>query len=111
MTRRLEIAAATQSDHIIDNYISFGEIPPEAQACVRQRLDGILDDALRIASAPHRGAGHDDLLPELRHLALGKATLWFTIDAAPRLIRILAVFLGAQDQQRRTLIRLLEPRR
>jgi len=48
--------------------------------------------------------------PGLRQLTLSKATFWFIADETSGLIRILAVFFGAQDQQRRMLIRLLERR-
>ncbi|MDR0810505.1 MAG: hypothetical protein LBE86_15510 [Gemmobacter sp.] len=46
----------------------------------------------------------------MRQLAFGKATFWFTVDEAEGLIRVLSVFFGGQDQQRRMLIRLLERR-
>ena len=38
-------------------------------------------DAERLAMAPMRGFVHDDLLPGLRHLALGQAIYWFQICA------------------------------
>ncbi|KFI28383.1 KluB [Haematobacter massiliensis] len=97
-------------DHLIDSYISFGESPVEASERAAQRLSEILEDSHRIATAPFRGQSHDDLLPGLRHLALGKATFWFTVDDDEGVIQILSVFFGGQDQQRRILIRLLERR-
>lgn len=48
------------------------------------------------------------MLPGLRQLPLGKATFWFIADDVTGLIRILAVFYGPQDQQRRMLVRLLK---
>lgn len=98
-------------DHLINSYISFGDSPTEATQRATQRLEEILDSSLRIATAPFRGQCHDDLLPGLRQIAFGKATFWFTVDDAERVIRILSVFFGGQDQQRRMLIRLLERRR
>lgn len=111
-----DFAAAAERDfaliqgHLIDSYIAFGETPAEAAGRAAQRVSGILDDALRIATAPFRGQRHDDLLPGLRQLAFGKATFWFAVDEAEGLLRVLAVFFGGQDQQRRMLLRLLEPR-
>lgn len=116
MTWRIEFAAEAERDfalildHLIDSYIAFGESPAEAAGRAAQRLAEMLDDSLRIAAAPFRGPRHDDLLPGLRQLAFGKATFWFTVDEAEELIRVLSVFFGGQDQQRRMLIRLLERR-
>lgn len=116
MTWRIEFATAAEHDfalirdHLVESYISFGDSPAAAAEQAGRRLLGIFDDAQRIATAPHRGSRHDDLLPGLRQLTLGKASFWFIADESFGLIRILAVFFGAQEQQRRMLIRLLEPR-
>ena len=116
MILRIEFAAEAERDfalildHLIDSYIAFGESPAEAMGRATQRLSEILDDSLRIATAPFRGQRHDDLLPGLRQLAFGMATFWFTVNEAAGLVRVLSVFFGGQDQQRRMLIRLLERR-
>lgn len=116
MNWRIEFAGDAERDfelildHLIDSYASFGDSPSEATQRAIQRLENILDDLLRIATAPHRGQRHDDLLPGLRQLAFGKATFWFTVDETEGLIRVLSVFFGGQDQQRRMLVRLLERR-
>lgn len=116
MTWRIEFAAAAERDfalirdHLVESYAAFGDSPAEAAERAAHRLAVILDDSLRIATAPHRGSRHDDLLPGLRQLTLGKATFWFTADDASQSIRVLAVFFGAQDQHRRMLVRLLERR-
>ena len=116
MSWRIEFAAQAEQDfalildHLVESYVAFGETRAEAETRAAQRIDAILEDTYRIATAPHRGSRHDDLLPGLRQLTLGKATFWFIADETSGLIRILAVFFGAQDQQRRMLIRLLEPR-
>ena len=116
MNWRIEFAAEAERDfalildHLIDSYMSFGDTPAEATQRATQRLENILDDSLRIAAAPFRGQRHDDLLPGLRQLAFGKATFWFIVDDTEGLIRVLSVFFGGQDQQRRMLVRLLERR-
>ena len=61
-----------------------------------------------LAAAPHRGTLHDDLLPGLRHVTLGRAVVWFDIVEETREVRVLAVFFGGQDHQRRMLARLLD---
>ncbi|MDR0810504.1 MAG: hypothetical protein LBE86_15505 [Gemmobacter sp.] len=39
-------------DHLMDSYIAFGESPAEAAGRAAQRLSEILDDSLRIVTAP-----------------------------------------------------------
>jgi toxin ParE1/3/4 len=114
MTWRITFAAAAERDfalifdHLTESFIAFGDSPVEANQRASQRLLAILDDSHRIATAPHRGSRHDDLLSGLRRLTLGKATFWFVVDDTAGLIRVLAVFFGPQDQHRRMLVRLLE---
>lgn len=116
MTWSIEFAAGAEADfalildHLVQSYISFGDSPTEAADRAGQRLVEILDASLRIATAPHRGSRHDDLLPGLRQLTLHRATFWFVVDEPTSLIRVLAVFFGGQDQHRRMLIRLLDRR-
>lgn len=114
MNWRIEFASAAERDfslildHLVESYVSFGDSPAEANVRAGRRLLAILEDSHRIMTAPHRGNRHDDMLPGLRQLTLGKATFWFIAEDATGLIRILSVFFGAQDQQRRMLVRLLE---
>ncbi|MGB5559175.1 MAG: type II toxin-antitoxin system RelE/ParE family toxin [Paracoccaceae bacterium] len=114
MTWRIEFAAEAERDfglifdHLYASYLEFGEGRDEAAGHAAQRVEDILNEAERIADAPHRGATHDDLLPGLRHLTLGRAIFWFTLDEADRCVRILAIFFGGQDHQRHMLVRLLQ---
>ncbi len=114
MTWRIEFASSAAQDfrliydHLVESYVAFGESTPEARDHARRRIDGILDDAVRLTDAPLRGARHDDLLPGLRHLTVGQAVFWFTVADDQGLIRVLAVFFGSQDHHRRMLIRLLQ---
>lgn len=93
--------------HLTGSYAAFGESEAEARAHAEARIDAIISTAERIATAPRRGAKHDELLPGLRQLTIDRAIYWFLVDEAQRQIRILAVFFGAQDHQRRMLVRLL----
>lgn len=110
---RIEFAAAAEDDfdlifdHLVQSYIVFGDRRSEAMFRAETRVTDIYASSLRICAAPHRGQRHDGLRPGLRQLTLGKATFWFVVDDDARLIRVLAVFFGAQDQQRRMLVRLL----
>ncbi len=93
--------------HLTEAFLAFGEPEAEARAHAAARVEAILTTAERLATAPHRGAVHDDLLPHLRHLTLNRAIYWFTLDESQQSLRVLAIFFGAQDHQRRMLIRLL----
>jgi toxin ParE1/3/4 len=96
-------------EHLVEAYRSFGESTAEASSHAERRVDQIITSSERLALAPFRGEPHDDLLPGLRHLAFDQAVLWFQIDSSLQLVRVLAVFFGGQDHQRRILLRLLQP--
>ena len=72
-----------------------------------------LDDQLRPAEGVGLGGGPslerpDDLLPGLRHLAIGRVICWFDVDDERQPVRVLAVFFGGQDHVRHMLARLLQ---
>ena len=92
-------------DHLAESYRGFGEAPDEASERAAARVRGILAAADRLALAPHRGAVHDDLAPGIRHLTLDRAVYYFRVDG--NRVRVLAVFFGGQDHQRRMRLRLL----
>jgi plasmid stabilization system protein ParE len=92
-------------DHLAESYRGFGEAPDEASERAAARVRGILAAADRLALAPHRGAVHDALAPGIRHLTLDRAVCCFRVDG--NRVRVLAVFFGGQDHQRRMRLRLL----
>ena len=114
MTFRLEFSSEAERDfglifdHLTDSYLAFGESPEGALDRAEARVLEIRAAARRILAAPHRGESHDDILPGLRHLALGRAIYWFDVDESRRTVRVLAVFFGGQDHVRRMMIRLLD---
>ena len=114
MTFRLEFSAEAERDfglifdHLVDSYIGFGESPEDAFDRAAARVFEIRAEAERILAAPYRGESHDDILPGLRHLALGRAVYRFDVDESRRTVRVLAVFFGGQDHVRRMTIRLLD---
>ena len=95
-------------DHLLRSYIDFGESPESALDHAGARVLEIRADAKRILTAPKRGERHDDILPGLRHLAIGRAIYWFDVDEANETVRVLAVFFGGQDHVRHMIARLLE---
>jgi 3-oxoacyl-[acyl-carrier protein] reductase len=60
-----------------------------------------------LANTPHRGSLHEDILPGLRHVTLGRAVIWIDIVEEKGEVRVLAVFFGGQDHFRHMLARLL----
>lgn len=114
MTFRLEFSAEAERDfglifdHLTDSYIGFGESPKDALDRAAARVLEIRAAAERILAAPYRGESHDDILPGLRHLAVGRAIYRFDVDESRRTVRVLAVFFGGQDHVRRMMVRLLD---
>lgn len=93
--------------HLTEAYRSFGESPKEAADHAAARIEAIITTAEHLATAPLRGQVRDDLLPGLRQLSLDGAVYWFVVDAVVLEVRMLAIFFGGQDHQRRMLVRLL----
>ena len=113
MAFRLEVSAAAERDfelifdHLLRNYLEFGESPESALDRAETRMVEIRAAAERILSTPHRGERHDAILPGVRHLAIGRAIYWFDVDETRETVRVLAVFFGGQDHVRRMTVRLL----
>ena len=95
-------------DHLLDSYLNFGESMESAYERASERVLEIRTNADRILTAPNRGKRHDDILPGLRHLVIGRAIYWFEVDAGLRTVRILAIFFGGQDHVRHMMVRLLK---
>ena len=114
MAFRIEFAAEAERDlalifdHLNDSYAGFGEPANEAFRRAEQRIRAIRRDADTLRAAPFRGTRHDDLLLGLRHVTIGGAVWWFTVDEPGGMIRIIAVFFGGQDHIRRMMLRLLD---
>ena len=114
MAFRLEFSAEAERDfalifdHLLRSYLDFGEGLEQALEHAGRRVVEIRADAERILSAPHRGERHDDILPGLRHLSMGKAIYWFDVDEPREGVRVLAVLFGGQDHVRHMMARLLE---
>jgi plasmid stabilization system protein ParE len=93
-------------DHLAESYRGFGESPDEAVEHAARRTRAIVEAAGRLAGAPHRGTAHDDLAPGIRHVTLDRAVYYFQV-AADGSVRVLALFVGGQDHERRMRLRIL----
>ena len=113
MVWKIEVSAWAEQDIALlfdffaESYVQFGESPLSADAQAKKRISHILDEMDSIAVAPFRGESHENWLPGLRHLTLGKAIYWYQVDAQSKTIRVLAIFYGSQNHIRRMLVRLL----
>ena len=114
MAFRLEFAADAERDfglifdHLLRSYLDFGESLESALDHAEARIIEIRAAAERILTAPYRGERHDDILPGLWHLAIGRAIYWFDICESRKTVRVLAVFFGGQDHVRHMMARLLQ---
>ena len=110
---RLEFAAEAERDfglifdHLLRSYLEFGESLESALDHAESRIAEIRGAAERITTAPHRGERHNNILPSLGHLAIGRAIYWFDVDDEQEAVRVLAVFFGGQDHVRHMMARLL----
>lgn len=113
MPWEIEFSAAAEQDleilffHLADSFQEFGASRADAAGQALTRVQRIRETAERIGSAPYRGEAHNDLLSGLRHLTLDKAIFWFVVDDEEGRVRVLAIFYGSQDHQRKMLLRLL----
>ena len=114
MALRLEFSVEAERDfglifdHLLRSYLGFGESLENAFGHAESRIAEFRAAAERILTAPHRGEPHDDILPGVRHLAIGRAIYWLDIDDPGETVRMLAVFFGRQDHVRHMMARLLE---
>lgn len=93
---------------LLESYIGFGEAPETAIDRAEERMQSIHADIETLSQTPHIGSLHDEILPGLRHVTLGRAIVWFDILEDEKDIRVLAVFFGGQDHIRHMLTRLLQ---
>lgn len=88
-------------DFLVESYLRFGD------HIERARTQGIKKDLRDLGKAPHQGTRHDNWLPGLRHVTKDRVIYYFTVDDEQQVVRVLAVFFGGQDHQRRMLRRLM----
>ncbi|MEQ8348543.1 MAG: type II toxin-antitoxin system RelE/ParE family toxin [Sneathiellaceae bacterium] len=94
-------------DFLFDSHVAFGEAAGTAIDRAEERLQAIRAGIEALAKAPHRGTRHDDILPGIRHVALGPAIVRLDLVEEEESLRVLAIFFGGQDHTRHMLARLL----
>lgn len=94
-------------DHLVDSYMGFGEDIEEAFEHAAERLRGIRTTTHKLGLTPQQGTLRDDIAVGIRFVRLDKAVFWFDLDEQRQVIRVLAVFFGAQDHIRHMLTRTL----
>lgn len=93
-------------DHLFAAYTALDDGDEEALERAATRVRAIEDDIEALGRMPHQGTLYPELLPGLRRLTRHSAVFYFTIAEAALEVRVLAVFFGGQDHQRRMLLRL-----
>jgi plasmid stabilization system protein ParE len=94
-------------DFLEESYRGFGESSEDAMAHAAKRVEAIRATAVGLSKTPHRATRHPEVMPNLRHVTIDQAIYWFLVDEDAMIVRILAIFFGAQDYIRRMLARLL----
>lgn len=94
-------------DFLYESYLGFGEGIETALGQAEIKIQPVRKAAEKLSRHPFRGTRHEDLLPGLRHITIGRAIYWFDVLEDEQLVRILAVFYGGHDHHTKMLTRLL----
>ena len=94
-------------DHLVGSYIGFGEDIEDALEHAAERLLSIRGLSNKLGHTPQLGTVRDDIADGVRFVRLDKTVFWFDLDEQRQVVRILAVFFGAQDHIRHMLTRAL----
>lgn len=94
-------------DHLFRAALDFGEDEGVAFARAEARVRAVAEAAEALGRLPRQGTLRPDLGPGIRHVTKGRAVIYFHLDEAREVVRVLALFGGGQDHRRRMLLRLL----
>lgn len=94
-------------DFLFRAALDFGKPTDRAFEQAARRVRAIGDAAFRLGAAPRLGTLMPQLLPGLRRVIRERAIIYFDTDETAESLRVLAIFFGGQDHQRRMLLRLL----
>ena len=94
-------------DFLFEAALGFGEDASIAFERASTRILEIEDAMIALGEVPHQGTLHPDVSDGLRSVTKGRAIFYFDVDDSEQLVRVLAIFFGGQDHQRRMLLRLL----
>ena len=113
MAYRVERAEGTDRDlevvfdFLFESFLAFGEDAGSALEQASRRLLAIEDAKADLGKIPHQGTLRPELGEGLRNVTKDRAVFYFDVDDEIRVVRVLAVFYGAEDHQRKMLLRLL----
>ena len=113
MTYRVERAEDTDRDleaifdFLIESFVAFGEDAASAFERASRRLLAVEAAMASLGTAPHQGTLRPELGAALRNVTKERAVFYFEVDDDARCVRVLAVFYGGEDHQRKMLFRLL----
>jgi plasmid stabilization system protein ParE len=94
-------------DFLFESFLAFGEDTGGALEQASRRLLAIEDAMADLGKIPHQGVLRPELGEGLRNVTEDRAVFYFDVDDEARVVRVLAVFYGAEDHQRKMLLRLL----
>ncbi len=93
-------------DYLAEAYRNLGDAPDDAYEQAVARIRSIEDHMAALGSAPFQGALLSELVPDLHGVTKNRTILYFHVDEAMSVVRILAVFSRAQDHHMKMLLRL-----
>ena len=93
-------------DFLMASYASLGDDIERGFDRAAARVARIKGDLRELGQTPHQGTLRTEMMPGLRSVTKDRAIFYFTVDDEARVVRVLAVFFGAQDHQRQMLKRL-----
>jgi plasmid stabilization system protein ParE len=113
MTYQVERAEDTDRDleiifdFLFESFLAFGEDAGTALERASQRVLAVEDAMAGLGKVPHQGTLRPEFGEGLRHVTKERAVFYFEVDDEARVVRVLAVFYGAQDHRRKMLLRML----
>ncbi len=94
-------------DHLHKSYMELGESAVDALERAAARVRGIRAAIDRLSAAPFVGTSRSDIHPRLRFVRREAAAVWFIPVEEQEVVRILAIFFGAQNHIRHMLVRMI----
>lgn len=107
-SRQTSVDLEIVEEFLYETYRNFGDSHVETSQRAEDRVMGILESMSSLSSALHCGTLLSDVYPGLRTLTMDDAVLYFVVDDAASTVKIVGVFFGGQDHQRRMLSRIAD---
>lgn len=95
------------ADYLIKVHLEFGRSMTEALSLARKRSLAIQRDMESLANAPRQGTLRPEFGDGVRNVTKNRTIFYFVADDSDAMIRVLAIFNGAQDHE--TLMRKRYP--